>query len=370
MENKILRFSDKIIGSILYGFFYIVCKLSKPKKRGNNILAIKLWAIGESVLVLPALKTIKAEGKGRLFVLVTKQNMHVFRNLDFIDGVIKLNLNPVKMFKISRKLKKRGIGMCIDFEPYTKFSAVMAYLSGAKTRIGFGNRPKLYTKIIQADENIHAVKNFINLANGLPSLSRKIKYPEKLVPLKYSKEDEKCVTEKLKEHGIGKKDMLIGMHAGSASSSLSRRWSEEKFAELCNKLIDKYDAKIILVGSESESVINKSIINMTGNGNILNFAGEINLKELFALMKKLKLFVANDSGPMHIAAAMGTPTIGLFGPNLPEHYGPYGKRHIGLYKGNGIPSVRPFRGIFGENQEIDKIRVADVLESVKKIRAL
>jgi len=363
MNSNILRLLDNVIGVILYHIFGLFSKANGAK--GKKILAIKLWALGESVLILPALKALHASGY-KIYVLATKHNMAVFEGHNFIEDVIVLKLNPIKIMKTMKNIRKSQMNICIDFEPYTKFSAVLSYLSGAKKRIGFNNRPKLYTKAIAPNEDMHAVRNFVNLANAL----KKSDCPKELIPLNFSKEDMHEAEKMLKENGIAS-DNLVGIHAGSAGSSLSRRWPDDRFAELCDKLIKKYNVKIVLVGSKGEKKINERIIKMANHKDcIFDFSGKLMLKELFALMKKLKLFIANDSGPMHIAAAMGVPTIGLFGPNLPERYGPFGKRNIGIYKGNGIAAVLPFRGKFGENHEINKISVDDVMDAVKKIRCI
>jgi heptosyltransferase-2 len=363
MNGKLLRFADKVAGSLLYGIYGSFSNKYAQKPGDQNVLAIKLWALGESVLILPALRSLSDNGY-RISVIVTKQNKAIFEGLDFIDEVIVLKLGLLKLRKAVKIVKNLNFDTCIDFEPYTKFSAVLSYLSGAKMRIGFNNRPKLYTNVVKPIENMHAVKNFVNLINVL----EKVSYPEKLEPLYFSKADENSMSAVLKRCGAKITETMIGIHAGSASSSLSRRWSEERFAKLCDKIIEKYNAKIFLVGSQNEEDINQRIISMMRHKEgAINLAGKLSLKQFFALCKKFDLFIANDSGPMHIAAAMGVKTIGLFGPNLPERYGPYGKKCMGLYKGNGIPAIMPFQGKFSENNEMSKIKVDDVLGAVEKL---
>ncbi|MEM7819775.1 MAG: glycosyltransferase family 9 protein [Candidatus Aenigmatarchaeota archaeon] len=360
MDGKFLRFIDRIFGVLLYIIFSIMYKKHESRITGKNVLAIKLWALGESVLILPALNILRKCGY-KISVIATKQNKTIFEGLNFIDEIIILNLNPFEFFKTIKKIRGKRFDICIDFEPYTKFSSVLSLLSNAKMRIGFSNRSKLYTNIVEPNEDIHAVKNFINLISVLHRAS----YPKKLVELKFTKQDKNRIKSIMKEYMIKKSNILIGVHAGSASSSISRRWSEYKFAELCDKLIENYNANIILIGGKNEKKINDKIISITKNKDkIIDFSGKLKLKELFALMKYFDLFIANDSGPMHISAAMGVKTIGLFGPNLPERYGPYGNKNIGLYKGNGIPAIRPFKGIFSENNEINKIEVEDVIRAV------
>jgi heptosyltransferase-2 len=363
MKGKTLRLVDKILGSLLYAVYGVFSKIRKRKAVGKKLLAIKLWAIGESILILPALKALHAKGY-KISVLCTAQNSKIFEGLNFIDNVFILDLGVVKIFSMMSHIRKRNFGTCIDFEPYTKFSAVLSYLSGAGTRIGFSNRPLLYTKSVEPIENIHAVKNFINLASEFG----KIPYPKNLVELSFSATDKKSVEKLLDSYRVKKYDTLIGVHAGSASSSTSRRWETNKFAGLCDVLLKKYNAKIILIGSDEEKEINEEIYEQTEvKEKIIDLSGKIGLKELIYLVTKLDLFIANDSGPMHVSSAMGTPTIGLFGPNLPERYGPYGKNHKGIYKGHGTPAVRPFKGVFSENFEIKKIEVNDVLKVADSI---
>jgi heptosyltransferase II len=356
MKGKTLRFADRFLGSMLYTAYGL--SAVKPKTTGKKLLAIKLWAIGESVLILPALKALHSKGY-KISVLCTQQNSGIFEGLGFIQDVFVLELSPLKIRSMMSKIRKKCFGVCVDFEPYTKFSAVLCYQSGASVRVGFSNRPSLYTNDVEPNEDIHAVKNFINLASRL----EKIKYPDKLVQLCFTASDKRNVEKILETFGIKKYDVLIGMHTGSAGSSLSRRWETDKFARLCDEILKKYNAKILLIGNGSESVINKEVCDKVKNKErVFDLSGKFSLKELIALMPRLNLFIANDSGPMHISAAMGTPTIGLFGPNLPERFGPYGKEHVGIYKGHGKAAVRPFKGTFSDNSEIKKIEVADVMK--------
>ena len=121
---------------------------------------------------------------------------------------------------------------------------------------------------------------------------------------------------------------------GAAESAKSRMWPFERYAELCDELIEKYNAKVIFTGTPDESNLIKLIQDkIEKKESTFNAAGEINLNQLFCLIEKCKLFIGNDSGPMHVAAAQGVKTLGLFGPNLPARFGPYGKNGIGLYKG-------------------------------------
>lgn len=358
MIGKILRQLDKTLGYILYLLVYFLGNII-PKKSGNkNILVIKLWAIGESVLVLPSLRELKKlYPDHKIFVLCTDYNKSVFENCEYVDDIISFNIS--NFFGILSKVRKHNFYMSIDFEPYTKFSSVMSYLSGSRIRLGFSNRKLLYTKSV-TPKKIHAVENYINLI----SLIKKIKYPNKLVKLIVNK---KSVVKAKNIIGNNKK-IKIGIHAGLGSSSSVRGWDWENFAYVANKLYKKYNADIFIFGTSKELQINSKIISK------LEFKPKQvyeNLSTVIAVLEKLDLFIANDSGPMHIAASMGVPTIGIFGPNMPKLYGPYGKRNIGLYKGPNNPCIKPFEGKFPEKcsveYDINKIEPEEVVNVSVKI---
>ncbi len=359
MNGKLLRLVDRYLGTLLY---LLLAALPRMHGQDNNkVLAIKLWALGETVLVLPAVKALSDKGYS-VSILVTKNNKDIVSGIGFLDEVISFDpKSPLDLIKTIAYIRRKKYGITVDFEPYTRFSSILSYLSGAGRRIGFGNRPLLYTETMLPDEDIHAVINFVNLSR----LLCRAETPKNLVRLHAGSASEAWVKKFLAENKIKKNDLLIGMHAGSGASSIARRWPEDRFALLCRKL-EKYNAKIVLVGNETE--LNERIHSMAGN--TINAGGKMGVKKLIAFAGRCRLFIANDSGLMHIAAAMGTPTIGLFGPNTPQRYGPFGSRCTGIYKGRGVAFIRPFRGVFPEKFREDYVKnitVEDVLKASEKL---
>ena len=119
------------------------------------------------------------------------------------------------------------------------------------------------------------------------------------------------------------------------------------------------------MGLNSEREINKEIKNNM-NSKITDLSGQTNLLETFALIDKCKLFISNDSGPMHIAAAQGVKTIGLFGPNLPIRFGPYGPNNIGIRKETMKPCINVHLGQVPQcgHDHMSKIKVKDVIRAI------
>ena len=152
-------------------------------------------------------------------------------------------------------------------------------------------------------------------------------------------------------------------------------WPKERFADIANQLIKKYNAKIILIGNKGEKNYIDDLQDLIENrNNSFNTAGLINVREMFYLIGKCKLFIGNDSGPMHVAAAQGVKTIGLFGCNLPVRFAPFGKKNHSIYKKNNQKAcINVHKGQVGEcrhgieNACVKKIQVDDVMNVVNKI---
>ncbi len=355
MRASLLRVVDRYIGALLY----VITALLKPLFAGNaenkNVLVIKLWAIGESILALPSIKAVSEKGFN-VTVLCTRQNASVFEGQEFIKRLVVYDFeNPLHAIVQIIGLRKLCLSTAIDSDPYMKFSSVLAVLSGAKRRCGFENRALLYTDIVKINENEHAVMSFARLFACIAPVQK----PSALVPLAMAPNDLK----------IPKKSLAI--HAGSAPTSSCRRWPEEKFAEVCNYFTTN-GWKVYLVGSVDEKRINKKIMELCkSKESITDLSGKLDIHELAYVFSKMGLVVANDSGPMHIAASVGAPTIGLFGPNSPKRWGPFGKRCIGIRK-DGPVCIKPFRAKF-PNCNHDHMRyltAEDVLRAAKNIRVL
>ncbi|MBI4170704.1 MAG: glycosyltransferase family 9 protein [Candidatus Aenigmarchaeota archaeon] len=355
MQAKMLRIVDRYFGMFLYVWSWMLLPFLTNRAENKNVLVIKLWAIGESVLVLPSIKALKNKGYN-ITVICTKQNKAVFESQMFIDRVVIFDFkNPFKAVAAILSLRKYRFSVSIDSDPYMKFSAVLGAISGASVRHGLDNRRHLYTRSVKIDENEHAVLSFYRIFASFQLFP----VPRALVPIY------------VKPLNMALPSKSLAIHAGSASTSRTRRWSEENFAAVCDFFASKGWA-VYLVGAANEKGLNKRIISCCKHRNrIQNLSGQLSLHELAYLFSKMKLVIANDAGPMHIAAAMGTPTLGLFGPNVPERFGPYGKNCMGLRKDNKPPCILPFRAQFPEcdHEHMKNLSAQDVIEAAKTILA-
>jgi 3-deoxy-D-manno-octulosonic-acid transferase/heptosyltransferase-1 len=107
----------------------------------------------------------------------------------------------------------------------------------------------------------------------------------------------------------------------------TKLWPEAKFAKLATEMVERLRATIVFTGSAEDREEIAALMDEAGGGGLYNWAGETNLRELAYLCKRAGVVISTDSGPMHLAAVLGTPVVALFGPTAPWRTGPYGNVH-------------------------------------------
>lgn len=330
MNTAIIRLADKVVGGLLsycLGWFVQKESVSHPKK----ILVIQLWGIGETVLTLPSISALRERfPDAHLEVLVTERNKEVYTGVRGVDQLVVLGMNPFHILKFISK-KKKKYDLVVDLEEYLNISAFISFFVG-KFRVGYahGLRSRVYQKKVVYKDDQHCAQTFLDMVNSLGARAEL----KRLCSLHYSSKDRKIVDSLLKRFGLEKGEKIVGIAPGAAESAKCRMWPFSRFAEVSNHLLEGGNTKIVFTGTKAEKELIQSIIaQVDRKEGIIDLSGKLSLPQLFYFLEKCAVFLGNDSGPMHIAAAQGTRTIGLFGPNLPERFGPFGKGNIGIYKG-------------------------------------
>ncbi len=318
---KIQRSLDKYIGSFLCGILSpFVIENHNIILQNKKIIFVKLQSLGESILTLTLLKTLHEKYNCTIDIITTPVIKAVFENQPFI--------NNIKLVTISETIKPNQYDIAIDGEPYLKCSSLLAWWL-AKESIGFshGIRAKLYDKRIRYNDKQHLVQTYLDLVNEKEHTGH-------LIPLKYPDSAETRIQNFFMQNKIVDKT-LIGIHPGVSESGRSRIWPLHNWVGLIRKASkEKKPWMFILTGTSNEKPMIEAIIkNLTAAEQkyAISTAGMFSLNELFCLLKHLNVFIASDTGPMHMAAAIGTRTIGLFGPNTPVRRAPYGPKNISIY---------------------------------------
>lgn len=289
----------------------------------KKILILSLPGLGNSLLLTPILKSIKENEKDcKITVLVMyKSCQEIFEGNPYIDEVILFEFMKQGYFNslnFMNKLRKRKFDISILPHPSNRLQYnVINFLSGAKIKIShsypyfnlrsfnfLNNKTLPLNYKHEIDENLDLLK-FIFPVNTNVVDKRLILY--------LSKEDESYASAFFKSHKL--RGLVIGIHAGSSNYSgmQHKRWPKEKFSELCNYLIKNYGANILIFGGNDEIELKKEIYNSIESKDKAIIIEANKIKKSAALIKKCNYFISNDSGLMHIASAVNTPTIAVTG---------------------------------------------------------
>jgi len=346
MQLGLVKFVDKYAGSfacLVLGIIRSPAMLLSGRfnpEKAKKILVIQLWGIGESITTVPAIKSLKKKfPDSEIEILATARNKDVYFGNKDITKVIEIEPGFFQLMKLAKR-NFRKYDLIVDMEEYLNASAFVSFFIG-RERVGFdhGFRSLMYTRKTRYNDMQHSVFAFLDLAAKVGGDKKAIA----LGNLNFSKEDEQEVKNFMNDKRISKKDFIIGIAPGAAESAPSRKWPKERYAKLADSLLRKYKkAKIVFIGSSDErALVEEIFIVMDTKKRVYDAAGIFTLKQTFAMIKKCSAFIGNDSGPMHIAAAQGVKTIGLFGPNTPVRWAPFGKGNAFVYIGKNICDFSP-----------------------------
>ncbi len=317
---------ERFIEKKILPFFCLLLLMFKKKKPlelpPKNILVVRFWGLGESILTLPMIRALKsALPDSKITVLCTKRNQSVFYKQPFINSSVVVWSFSAILFMLKNF---HNYDLVIDSEPHFAISAIVAFFAG-KRSIGFdfGPRSRLYDVNVHYNDSQHVVYTFCDM---LAPLNIKFPQPKALIPLKYddgAKNEVELRFEALKIPNSARRKTIIGMHAFCGSTAPYRAWPKERFAQLIDRIKEKYDCIIILSGYGSESLGNREIISMLKDPSMVYDFSNLPPQSFFYLVEQYDLMVSNDTGPMHVAAAQGVTTFGLFGPETPVRFGPF-----------------------------------------------
>lgn len=302
----------------------------------KRLLIIRPDHLGDVLLSTPAIRALKHKRPDiSIHVLCGEWSAGVLANYDEIDTVLTLPFpgfnrsapsgglpNPYRQAITSgRMLRKIGYSSAIIMRPDHWWGAMLAFFAGIRERIGYNLHnvaPFLTTAL--AHEHQHVVKQNLQLVENWTGelQSDQIQYTFPVV-----QEDRDYIDSYLGDWHIPKDKPIICIHAGSGASI--KLWDARKWAKVADMLTSQFSASIVFTGSASEVfIINNIKQYMTEKAYIM--AGSTNLGQLAALYHRSLAVLGSDSGPMHLAAAVGTPTITLFGPADPIEFAPWGHR--------------------------------------------
>ncbi len=327
-----------IIGSLLWlarlGKHYP--PLTPQTFHPQHILVIRLDLIGDLVLSLTVVQALKrAYPNAEIDLLATPASASVVLHEPQLTQIITydpniwrrpkalLNLKNWRDLQIMlHKLHARHYDLAISV--YGPWAAILAVLSRAKRRVGFGREsyPGFMTNSVPGrhwhpGDNKHEVDYCLELASAAgASLTDADRVPH----LEVDPQSAHQIELLLQAEGVQDNKPLITCHV-SSNNGQSKRWPLPYWATLLDRLLREEDAYIVLTGAPTDLPIVENVISRM-HEHPINLAGKTSLVQLAALLKRANLLISGDSGPIHMAAALGTPIIGLYGPTNPALTGP------------------------------------------------
>ncbi|MEJ2106702.1 MAG: glycosyltransferase family 9 protein [Acidiferrobacteraceae bacterium] len=324
--------------------------IRRARVKPKNVLLIELSEMGSAILVDPAMQKLKREADANLFFCIFASNKP---SLELLGTVPDENIFTIREKSIATLAldslrflfwtRRRKIDTVMDLELFSRYTALLTGLSGARNRVGYYGfhneglyRGEMLTHRVAYNPHQHIARNFIALVNA--SLAENPETP-------YSKtriDDDEIVLRTVEVPENEKQQMREKIHAEfpqfdaarqrvvlinpNASELLpQRRWMPDRYVELAQRILDRFpDVLLLLTGAPSERDEADDLRRRIDRDRCVNFAGRLKLKELPTLYSVSRLMVTNDSGPGHFSSITPLRTFVLFGPETPALYGSLG----------------------------------------------
>lgn len=244
----------------------------------------------------------------------------------------------------------------------------LVWLTGAKLRLGYDYRGRGCLNNIRVPIGARTVRTRYRPEECAALLERAFgwKVAERVATLTVDDAAVRSVNEKLRRWGVTDADLLIGIHTSSRQDREIRCWEEAKFAEAANVLIERYDAKVVFTDVEADRPLVAPIIaGIVRKDRVVDAMGQTSIPELCALLARIDVYITINTAPMHLAVAMGTPTVAILGYAPPHIYFPPGDRRFQWVMDPALERYDPEKLVQTEPSRVREIAVADVLEKVE-----
>jgi lipopolysaccharide heptosyltransferase II len=332
----------------------------------KRILVVNVNWLGDVLFSTPIFKALKRRyPESFIACMIPPRCKGVLENSPYIDEIIlfdERNEHRTLFAKLSFILELRKKSFDTVFLLHRSFTkAFMTYLAGIPERIGYFRKKSnfLLTKTVPIPKiRMHRLDYYANLVE-----SQQIRVEDKACDIFVSEDDRKYIGELLNACGISNKDFLVAINPGGNWDL--KRWPKAHFANLADSLSNELNAKIIITGADKDLGLADEIQDLMKTEPII-LCGKTTLKQLAALFERVNLVVCADSGPLHIACAVGANVIALFGPTSEAITGPYLKKNCIIIKSNVNCDIPCYKLDCADNICMKQIEPQMVLERIKK----
>lgn len=304
------------------------------RKSIRNILVVRNDRFGEFLLNIPALRALKEtfENAG-IIAVVNPYVKELAKNIPFIDEVIEWNqgAHPLsEKIRFINLLKKKKIDAAVILNPSKDFN-IFTYLAAIPVRVGYNRKWGFLLTHKMEDrkhlEERHEIEYNLELVSliGAETLDKTLALPL----------DERTADILPADFNIKDFHNLVALHPWT--SDPVKQWPYERFRELAGRLIREQGNPVVIIGGKEELTRSAELFGSI-DGNLINLTGRTTLRQLAAVLKRCKLLISGDSGPVHLASAVGTQVLAIFRNDIPgksaRRWGPWGRGHMVIEKGN------------------------------------
>lgn len=289
----------------------------------NRILVVRLGSLGDLVHTLPAVSALRRRFSGATIDWVVDRVHEPFLALVPVisRAIVLRDRTAAAWFEMRRTLRAGQYDVAVDFQGLIK-SAFFARMSGAGRVIGFGRRALrepaarwLYSERIDVPEGQHVIQKNLQLARALGASSDRLEFP--LAPV------ESAAVAAVRDRGV---DRFALVNPGAAWPN--KRWPPARFGQLARAIRERHGLQSVVLWGPGEAALADEVVRESGGAAVA--APATSIPDLVALARAASLVVSGDTGPLHIAAAVGVPAVALFGPTNFRRNGPWDDADISI----------------------------------------
>jgi ADP-heptose:LPS heptosyltransferase len=395
-----LQRTDRWVGAPLCAILTILRRIFESAapsgpRQVQRILFVKFAEQGSTVLAYPAIRrAIDMVGRENVYFVVFEDNRFIIDAMEIVPegNVITIATHSpfglaLSALRAVHRVRKIRIDAIVDMEFLTRFSAMLAFTTGAKTRVGFhtffGDGPyrgDLMTHRLLYNPHLHTSEMFETMVEALtcdPAVLPSFDFtPSANQPLAQFQPKPSEVAEvnallQRENPRIGSAPLIL-LNPNASDLLPLRRWPALRYVELAQRLLERYpDLFIGFTGAPTEAAPNNQLADEVGSSRVIPLAGKTTLRQVLVLYTRSEILVTNDSGPAHFASMTPIRVVALFGPETPALFGAQSPNATALWAGIACsPCVNAYnnrQSVCRNNLCMQAITVDDVFEKVTRI---
>ncbi len=333
-----------------------------------KILIIKLSSLGDIILSTAAIRAIREKflQNYKISFLVGEQSKEALLRCPHIDELIVADFQNkdkglVGLLNMAGVLRKKNFDIVIDLQN-NRTSHILSFLSMSPNRYGYDNKKfsfLLNSRIKDEQPALDPVTHQFKILNMLG-----IDLKDKHLELWPTEDDEHYIDEMLSSQWLSANQKLVGLNISASERWLTKVWPQKNMAKLCEELANR-DFRVVLTGIHKDLDKANELLNMVRNSKPINACAKTTINQLACLIKKCSVFISADSSPLHIAAAVDTPIVALFGPTDPARHMPPAKKSVIIKK--GLECSPCYKPKCKKNKCMEMIIPEDVLYAVSQL---